>query len=90
MFSDDYGDDIPEWAVSKPEQVRQFRTPSGGYDIPDRWVQRNPNSFTAQRRRQPLNLPTAPRKRQPLVWWEWALILAPFALTLASIALRHG
>jgi hypothetical protein len=90
MFSDDFGDDVPEWAVNKPEQVRQFRTPSGGYDIPDNWIERNPNSFTTQRRPPPPKHPTTQRKRQPLVWWEWALILAPFALILASMALRHG
>jgi hypothetical protein len=90
MFSDDFGDDVPEWAVNKPEQVRQFRTRSGGYDIPDHWIERNPNSFTKQRRREPLNHPTTQRKRQPLVWWEWALILAPFALSLASVALHKG
>jgi hypothetical protein len=90
MFSDDYGDDVPEWAVNKPEQVRQFRTRSGGYDILDDWIERNPNAFiTPRKRRQPKH-PTARRKRQPLVWWEWALILAPFALILASIALPHG
>jgi hypothetical protein len=90
MFSDDYGDDVPEWAVNKPEQVRQFRRPSGGYDIPDSWIERNPNSYSRQCRRQRPSRPIAHRKRQPLVWWEWALLLAPFVLTLASVALHKG
>jgi hypothetical protein len=90
MFSDDFGDDIPEWAVNKPEQVQQFRTRSGGYDIPDDWIEGNPNGPSIHRRHRPLNLPTRQRKHQPLLWWEWALILAPFALILASVAFRHG
>jgi hypothetical protein len=86
MFSDDFGDDIPEWAVNKPEQVRQFRTREGGYEIPDCWIEGNPNPRVGCSP-QPLNRPTAQRRRQPLLWWEWALILAPFALILTSIAL---
>jgi hypothetical protein len=88
MFSDDYGDDLPEWAVNKSEQVRQFRTRNGGYDIPDNWIEGNPNRAqprTQRPRRPPDPEVAAMERRLRAGFWNDMAILAGILLALGAI-----
>jgi hypothetical protein len=73
MFSDDYGDDVPEWAVGKQNQIQQFRTPAGGWNIPDKWIEGNPYQVQG---------------RSSWRWGEWILALAAPSMLLLAYILR--